>query len=83
MAYGCSQARGQIRATAAMPQTQQCKIGATSSTYTAAHGNTGSLTKLSKARDRTCNLMVTSQIHFLCATRRTPKIDPFIWLLAV
>ena len=31
------------------------------------------LNPLSKARDRTCNIMVPSQIHFRCATMRTPN----------
>ena len=46
VAYGGSQARGQIRAVAAslQPQPQQCGIRATSTTCTTAHGNTGSLT---------------------------------------
>ena len=30
------------------------------------------LSPWSKARDRTCNLMVTSQIHFCCATTGSP-----------
>ena len=30
------------------------------------------LNPLSEARDRSCNLMVTSQIHFCCATTGTP-----------
>ena len=30
---------------------------------------------LSKARDQTCILMVTSQIHFCCATRGTPNYN--------
>ena len=42
-AYGGSQARGWIGATA-MPQPQQCGIRATSVIYTTAHGNAGSLT---------------------------------------
>ena len=44
MAYGGSQARGLIRATAEPPEPQKCQIGATSATYTTAHGNTRSLT---------------------------------------
>ena len=31
------------------------------------------LNPLSEARDRTCNLMVPSQIHFCCATTGTPR----------
>ena len=46
MAYGTSQARGQIRAEATnlMKQLQQCHIQAVSATYDAACGNPGSLT---------------------------------------
>ena len=48
-AYGGSQAKGLIGATAArpMPEPQKCQIHqvrATSATYTTAHGNVGSLT---------------------------------------
>ena len=47
VAYGGSQDRGRIGATAASltPQPQQCQIQAASATYTTAHGNTGSLTQ--------------------------------------
>ena len=31
------------------------------------------LNPLSEGRDGTCNLMVTSQIHFSCSTTGTPK----------
>ena len=41
VAYGGSQARGLVRA---IPEPQQCRIWATSATYTTAHGNAGSLT---------------------------------------
>ena len=33
------------------------------------------LNPLSEARDGTCNLMVTSRIHFRCATTGTPPIQ--------
>ena len=33
------------------------------------------LNPLNKARDRTCNLMVPSRIHFCCATMGTPGAD--------
>ena len=36
---------------------------AVSATYTTAHGNAGSLTQLSKTRDRTHNPMAPSWIH--------------------
>ena len=60
-AYGGSKARGQIRATAAglHHSSRQRQI----------------LNLLSKARDRTCNLMVPSQIHFCCATTETPSLS--------
>ena len=58
-AYAGSQARGLIRAVAA----GVCQIRAASATYTTAHSNARSLNPLSKARDRTCNLMVPSQIR--------------------
>ena len=43
-AYGCSQARGQIRSYSCQPtpQRQQCRIQAVSVTYTTAHSNAGS-----------------------------------------
>ena len=41
---------------------QQCRIQATSETYTAAHGNTWYFNPLSKARDQTCILMDTSRV---------------------
>ena len=47
VAYGSSQARGQIGAAAVTHsclQPQQCQIQATSATYTTAHGNPRSLT---------------------------------------
>ena len=59
-AYGGSQARGLIRAAAASLH----------------HGSQqhGILNPLSEARDRTCNLLVPSQIRFHCATSGTPNI---------
>ena len=76
MAYESSQARGQIRATAAglhlsiatpdpshvcdlHHSSRQCRI----------------LNPLSKARDRTHNLMVPSRIRFCCARTGTPGIS--------
>jgi len=58
-AYGCSQARGPIKATVTSlhHSSWQCQ----------------SLNPLSKARNRTCNLMVPSQIHFHCTTMGTPS----------
>ena len=53
-----------------MPETQQCQIRATSATYTTVHQiqQHQILNPLSKARDRTRNLMVRSWIRFCCAT---------------
>ena len=42
------------------PQPQQCRMRATSSTYTKAHGNAWSFNPLSEARDQTHVLMDTS-----------------------
>ena len=58
-AHGGSQARGLIRAVAAglHHSSWQCRI----------------LDPLNKASNRTCNLMVPSQIRFLCATTATPE----------
>ena len=36
------------------------------------------LNSLSEARDRTCNLMVTSWIRFHCATMGTPHLYPLV-----
>ena len=47
-AYGGSQARGQSCSRWPTPQPQQHQIQALSATYTTAHGNTGSLTQLTK-----------------------------------
>ena len=59
MAYGSSQAWGQIRAAAAGLHhgSRQRQI----------------LNPLSEARDRTCNLMDTSRIRFCCAVTVTPS----------
>jgi len=54
------------------PQPQPQQIQATSATHTTAHGNAGSLTTLSGAKDRTHNLTVPSQIDFHCAMMGTP-----------
>ena len=60
MAYGGSQARGQIGDTAAglHHSSQQCQI----------------LNPLIEARDRTRNLMVSSRIHFHCAMAGTSQL---------
>ena len=38
------------------------------------------LNPLSKTRDGTRNLMVTSQIHFCCVTMRTPRLSILIFV---
>ena len=71
MAYGSSQPRGQIGATAT-PQPQQrwdpnhiCDLYHSSRQCRIPN-------PLSGARDRTCILMGSSQIHFRCAMKGTP-----------
>ena len=61
-ASGGSQARGSNPSYSCqpIPQPQQCRIPASSVTYTTANGQRPSLDPLSKARDRTCNLLVPS-----------------------
>ena len=53
------------------PEPQQCQTRAASVTYTTAPQQHWILNLLSQARDRTCNLMVPSQICFRCTTTRT------------
>ena len=62
MAFGGSQARGLIRATVAglYHSSRQHQI----------------LNSLSEAKDRTCNLIVPSWIHFCCTTMGTPETHP-------
>ena len=65
MAYGGSQARGQIRAiaTGPTPPPQQCGIRAAAATYTTAHWQQCQiLNPWSKTRDQTSVLMDTSQV---------------------
>ena len=66
VAYGSSQAKGQIGAA------QQLRIWAMSSVYTTAHSNTGSFNPLNEARDRPCILMVTRQVRYHWAKTGTP-----------
>lgn len=64
-AYGCSWAKGRIRAAAPSlhTQSQQCLISAASAACTAACCNTGwILSPLSMARDQTRSLMDTSRV---------------------
>ena len=55
-------------------QPQQRQIQAASATYTNSSGQCRILNPLSQARDRTFNLMVPSQICFLCSRARTPSL---------
>ena len=73
MAYGGSQARGLIRATAAGLHQSHIKAG--SERVCDLHRSSQQcqiLNPQSKARDQTCNLMVPSQIRFCCAMTGTP-----------
>ena len=72
VAYGSSQARGQIGATAASlhPQPQQRQIWATSATYTTAHSNAKSLTHWVRPGIEPMDI---SQIRFCQATVGTPE----------
>ena len=78
VAHRGSQARGPIRATAAwpMPQPQQLRIRATSDPHHSSWQRQ-ILNSLSKARDRTHNLMVPSRIHFRCTTMGIPDRSYF------
>ena len=73
-AYGGSQARGLIEATAAA-YTTATAIPHPSRVCNLHHSSRQRqiLNPLSEARDRTCNLMVPSQIHFRRTTTGTPK----------
>ena len=65
MAYGGSQARGLIVATAA--GLHHSHSNARSEPHLRPTPHAGPLHPLSEARDRTRNLMVPSRIHYLCA----------------
>ena len=65
-ADGGSQARGLIGAVAAGPHHSHCNLHHSS-------WQRRILNPLSKTWDRTLNLMVPHQIHFLCATTGTPR----------
>ena len=71
VAYGGSQARGRIRPT---PQPQKCWIRASSVTYTHSSQQRRILNPLSRARDRTRNLLVARGIRFRCAHDRNSPI---------
>ena len=83
MAYGCSQARGWIGATAAglyyshsNARSEPCLKPTTQLTPTP------DLCPLREARDQTHNLMVPSWIHFLCATVGTPMVLVFLMIIS-
>ena len=77
IAYGASQARGLIRAVATWDPSHICNLHHSSCQYQM-------LNPLSKASDRTHNLMVPSWIHFHCTIMGTPvpflKINRFYFL---
>ena len=69
-AYGSSQARGQIWATA---QPQQHQMGAESVTYTPAHGNTGSLIHWARPGIESASSWILIRFCFHWATAGSPK----------
>ena len=79
MAYGGSQARGWIWAVAAGLRYSHSNTGSQPCLWTRSQLNAGSFNPMSKTRDQTCVLMVTSQILFCWATRGTPQMT-FFWL---
>ena len=75
VAYGSSQARGQIGAAAAHQRHSHSNEGSKLhlwSTYTT-YGNNESLTHWASPRDWTCVLMDTNHIRFCWATTGTPR----------
>ena len=80
MAYGGSQARGQIGATAAPAYTTATAAQDLSCVCHLYHSSWQCriLNPLSRARDRTSNLMVPNQICFHCTTMGTPPILYFL-----
>ena len=64
LAYGRSQARGQIKATAASLHHSQIQIQMAFSTYTTALSNAVILNPLNEARDQTRIVMNTSRVHY-------------------
>ena len=75
-AYGDSQAQGQIRATAMQDLSQICNLHHSS-------GQHQILNPLSEARDQTHNPIVTSQIHFRCATMGTLPNHHFLKIITL
>ena len=72
-AYGGSQARGRIRATAASLHHSHSNAGSEPHLRSIPQ-LTRILESLSRARDQTHNLMVASWIHFCCVTVGTPRL---------
>ena len=60
---------------------QQRQIWASSATYARAHSQRWILNPLSEAREGARNLMVPSQIRFLCARRETPESMIYVFRL--
>ena len=74
MAYGGSQARGQIGASAAGLHHSHSKAGSEPSLQPTSQLRQHRIPDpLSEARDGTCILMDPSQVHFCCATAGTPQ----------
>ena len=85
-AHGSSQTRGQISYSCQpTPQPQQCRIWATSVTYTTAHSNI--FNPLSKARDGTCVLMDALSDLFPLSHNRNSSLSFFkkekIWIILI
>ena len=76
MAYRCSQARGQIGATAAGLSHSHSNVGP-NCIFDLHHSSWQRriLNPLSEAKDLGLNLMLPSQIHFHCTTMGTPDIS--------
>ena len=72
VAYGGSQARDPMGANSCQPPPQPQQDPSLIFNLHYSSQQYQILNQLSEARDRTCNLMVPSWIHFLCATTGTP-----------
>ena len=80
-AYGGSQPKGLIRAIAAgLHHSQATQNPSHACDLHHSSPQCRILNTLSKARDRTCNLMVPSQICFHCATTGNPQWKSFDFL---
>ena len=76
LAYGSSLARGsnQSYSCQAIPEAQQCQIRAASATYTAAHGNAGSLTHCAGSGIETASSWMLVRFINHWAMEGTPRI---------